>query len=398
MAPPSIHGFTAPGFEGVRAAFAGNLALRGELGGACALVREGETLVDLWGGVRDSATASPWEQDTVVLTYSVTKGLAAAALAWLHAQGRLDYDAPVADLWPEFAAAGKGAITLRTLLAHQAGLSGVDTKLTPALVGDLDALATVLAGQAPAWTPGRRHGYHALSLGFFQNEIARRADEHGRTIGALVQEELAAPLRQRLSIGVPPDLPASRIAPIAPVNPLKIFAHPGELSPRFAFALICPWSLTARSVRNPKLDGPADLDLPVWRGLELPSSNGYATARAVAALYGALADDGGPLGIGAATRALLAAPVQLPEAGEYDRVFKRHTAYALGFMKPSSDFDFGTSPRAFGAPGVGGSFGYADPDTRCGYAYVTNRLGFNVFDDPREQALRRACEAALRDA
>lgn len=392
---PTVHGWTAPGFEGARAAFEDNLARRGELGGACALVRQGRTLVDLWGGVRDAATGAPWERQTVVLTYSVTKGISAAALAWLHAAGRLDYDAPVAGIWPAFAAAGKDDITLRTLLAHQAGLAGLDERLTPELLADLDGLASRLAAQRPAWTPGTRHAYHALSLGFYQNEIARRADPHGRTLRRIVREQFARPLRARLSIGTPTDLPVARIARIAPVNPWKLFARPKDISPRFGLALAWPWSMTARSIRNPKLAGPADLDRDVWRALELPSSNAYASARAVAMLYAALVDEDNVLGIDAGTRALLAEPARLPSYGEADGVFKRRTAYHLGFMKPSSDFAFGTSPAAFGAPGVGGSFGFADPATGTGYAYVTNRLGFNVFDDPREQHLRAACREAL---
>ncbi len=396
--PPTVLGRTAPGFEGVRDAFAANLASGRETGGAVAVWRGDRPLVDLWGGMADPAAGRPWQRDTVVLTYSVTKGMAAAALAWLHARGRIDYDLPVAAYWPAFHGNGKEGITVRTLCAHQAGLCGLDTPLTPALVEDLDALAAVLARQRPAWPPRSRHAYHALSLGFFQNELARRVDEHGRTLRAIVRDEIAGPLGQRLSIGVPEDLPVARIAPVQDVNPWRLFLHPRELPPRFALALAMPWSLTAKSVRNPKLAGPAELDRPVWRRLELPSSNGYATARGVAAMYAALLDPDGALGIDARTRKALCAPTRLPPHGEGDAVFHMRTAYHLGFMRPSSDFPFGSSPTAFGAPGVGGSFGFADPATGIGYAYVTNRLGFNVFDDAREQRLRHAVMDALARA
>jgi CubicO group peptidase (beta-lactamase class C family) len=392
---PRVQGTVEPGFEAVREAFEQNLRARGELGGACALVRGDRRLVDLWGGRRVAGEAAPWTRDTVALVYSVTKGVAAAALAWLHARGRLDYEAPVAALWPEFAQQGKQDVSLRRLLAHEAGLARVDARLEPALLGDLDALAEVLARQRPAWPPGRRHAYHAFSLGFYENEIARRADVRGRSLGGIVREEIAAPLGEHLSLGLPADLPAERVARIEPVRPWRLFLHPRSLSPRFALALACPWSLTARSIRNPRLAGPAALDGAPWRGLELPSSNGYAGARVLATLYADLAGDGTRLGVDAATRALLAAPARVPPQGEGDAVFHRRTAYALGFMKPSRDFRFGSGPGAFGAPGVGGSFAFADPATRTGYAYVTNRLGFCVFDDRREQALRRACAEAL---
>ena len=392
--PHSVHGTTAPGFEPVRQAFAANWEHRRELGAACALVHRGRTVVDLWGGhVRREGPA--WSTDTLVLIYSVTKGVAATALAQLRSRGLLDYDAPVASYWPEFAAGGKEAITVRTLLAHQAGLAGIDAPLTPDDLADLDDLAVILARQRPRWPAGTRHAYHAISLGFFQSELVRRIDPARRSLVRFVAEELGAPLGGDLHIGLPESVDDDRVAPIEVLNPWRLFLHPRALSPRFGLALAWPWSLTARSIRNPRLKGPADLDGPAWRRLELASSNGYATARALAALYGSLATDGALLGVDAATLELLRAPPELPPAGEWDAVFKRKTAYALGYMKPSSDFRFGASSAAFGAPGVGGSFAYADPDRATGYAYVTNRLGFNVFDDPREQALRRACEACV---
>jgi len=378
----------------VRAAFAENLARRRELGAACALVHDGRLVVDLWGGSLRPGGA-PWQADTLVLVYSVTKGVAAAALARLHSQGRLDYEAPVAHVWPAFAQAGKADITLRTLLAHQAGLSGIDARLDPALIADRERLAEVLARQRPAWPPASRHAYHAISLGFYEGEILRRADPAGRSLGAFVKDEIAQPLGGGLHVGLPDNLPAERIAPIEPLRAWRLFLHPRQLSPRFGAALAWPWSLTARSIRNPKLSGPAALDDDVWRPLELPASNGYAMARALATMYGSLATDGALLEIDAGTLALLREPPRLPPAGEWDGVFKRRTAFGLGFMKPSTDFRFGASAAAFGAPGVGGSFAFADPDRKAGYAYLTNRLGFNVFDDAREQALRRACEACL---
>ncbi|MDJ0522547.1 MAG: serine hydrolase domain-containing protein [Planctomycetota bacterium] len=391
---PTVHGTTEPGFEAVRDAFAENLAKRRELGAACSVVHQGRTVVELWGGhVRRGGRT--WERDTLVLIYSVTKGVAAAALARLHTEGHLDYDAPVAAYWPEFGAAGKRDITVRCLLAHQAGLAGLDLRLRHEDLADLDALAKVLARQRPRSTPGARHAYHAISLGFYQSELMRRLDPQGRTLGRYVEEELARPVGGDLHVGLPESVAPERVAPIEPLNPLRLFLHPRAFSPRFALALAWPWSSTARSIRNPKLRGPADLDAAPWRSVELASANGYATARALASLYGSLATDGAALGIGADTLALLRAPAELPPSGEWDTVFKRRTAFALGFMKPSSDFRFGASPAAFGAPGVGGSFAYADPDRALGYAYVTNRLGFNVFDDPREKALRQACEACV---
>lgn len=391
-----VRGHTAPGFEPVRAVFEENLRLRGELGAACALTLDGEMVVDLWGGLRDPASGAAWEADTLVLVYSVAKGPAALTLALLHTRGLLDYDAPVARYWPDFAQAGKEAITVRQLLAHQAGLPVIEERLDPTLLADLDRLAGILARQRPLWEPGRRHAYHAISLGFFQGELLRRVDPKGRSLGRFLREDLAEPLEAECYIGLPDSVPAERVAPIQTLNPLGMLLHPRSLSPRLIAAVAWPGSLTARALRNPKLAGPASLDATAYRAVEMPSSNAITNARALARLYAAFLQVGGPLGVEADTLAALAAPNVLPPEGSWDRVFQRDTAYALGFMKPCGDFPFGSSPRAFGAPGLGGSFAYADPDAGLAYAYVTNRLGYSVFNEPRERALRNACLACSR--
>ena len=395
---PEVHGLVAPGFEAVREAFADNLQRRGELGAACALTHHGELVVDLWGGVRDPATQAPWDEDTLVLVYSVAKGASALVLGHLHDRGLLDYDATVASYWPAFAEAGKEAITVRQLLDHQAGLAVIDTKLTPAVLADVDGLAPILARQAPLHEAGTRHDYHAISLGFYQSELVRRVDPEGRTLGRYLADELAAPLDVTCWIGLPDDVPATQVAPIETLNPLGMIFHPKSLSPRLIGALANPWSLTTRALRNPRLPGPAALDAPAYRAVEMPASNAITNARAMVRLYAAFLEGGTALGISADTRARFAAPPTLPPAGTWDRVFHRHTAYDLGFMKPCRDFRFGSDDRAYGAPGLGGSFAFADPATASAYAYVTNRLGYSVFDEPRERALRDACVAALRRA
>src|SRR5688572_18006233 len=162
----TIHGHVSTGFEAVRDAFAENFARRHELGGACCVYRAGEKVVDLWAGSRNRETGEPWEENTMVLVYSATKGLAAMTLAIAHSRGWLDYDERVSSYWPEFAQQGKEAITVRQLLAHQAGLFAFDEPVDVGLVADPDRLAVVLARQKPAWPPGARQAYHALSLGF----------------------------------------------------------------------------------------------------------------------------------------------------------------------------------------------------------------------------------------
>jgi CubicO group peptidase (beta-lactamase class C family) len=189
-----LHGEVAPGFEDVETQFKKNFTERGELGAACAIYRRGKKVVDLWGGYRDEKTLAPWEEDTLALIFSMTKGMAAMAVAVAHSRGLLDYDEKVARYWPEFAQQGKESITVRQLLSHQAGLSAIDEPLDLETIADPDALAKILARQKPAWEPGTRHGYHCWNLGWYQSELIRRVDPQHRSLGQFFQDEIARPL------------------------------------------------------------------------------------------------------------------------------------------------------------------------------------------------------------
>ena len=164
-------------------------------------------MVDLWGGVRDARDGSPWEEDTLVLVYSTSKGLAAMTLALAHSRGWLDYDEHVTTYWPEFAQAGKRNVTVRQLLGHEAGLPVVDERLDPRILADFDRLAAAIAKQRPAWPPGKRHGYHGVSLGWYEGELMRRVDPQGRTLGRFFREEIADPLGLDVWFGTPEDQP-----------------------------------------------------------------------------------------------------------------------------------------------------------------------------------------------
>ena len=198
-----MQGTAAPGFAEVKQAFVENFKDRKELGAACAVYYKGEKVVDLWGGYRDIATRAPWEENTLVTVFSTSKGISAIALALLHARGRLDYDERVAAYWPEFGRNGKRNITVRQLLGHEAGLCALDADLTIPLIGNLDSMAVLLAAQKPHWPPSTRHGYHAVTLGWYENELVRRLDERHRTIGQLVREDICAPLGIQFFIGLP---------------------------------------------------------------------------------------------------------------------------------------------------------------------------------------------------
>jgi CubicO group peptidase (beta-lactamase class C family) len=390
-----IDGFVAPGFEEVLDEFKANFARRGELGAACAAYVRGEKVVDLWGGYRDARRQERWAEDTLVLVYSTSKGMAATAVALASSRGLLDYDALVADYWPEFAQNGKGAITVRQLLSHQAGLSGLDVPLDSRKLSDLDAVADALARQTPAWEPGTRQGYHALTLGWYESELIRRVDPERRSLGRFFAEEVAAPLGLEFYIGLPRSVASERVAAIKGASIPAMLAHVRTMPALMMAAFLSPGSHTSRAFRNPRLRGPADLDRPAYRAVEIPAGGGIGQVRSIARAYADLAAGGPELGLTEETMAEMTAPPRPPSGEPRDLVLWVPVAYSLGWVRPTPEFRFGWSDRSFGHPGAGGSFGFADPVAEVGFAYAPNRLGHHLRDDPREKALRDAVYRCL---
>ncbi len=393
VASHSVRGHVSSGFEAVREAFDDNFAHRDELGGACCVYYRGEKVVDLWGGIRNRRTGEPWEQDTMVIVHSATKGLAAMTLAIAHSRGWLDYEERVSAYWPEFAQQGKERITVRQLLAHQAGLFAFDEPVDRSIVADLDRLAVVLARQKPAWEPGTRQAYHALTLGFYEGELLRRIDPKHRSLGQFFQDEIASPLGLDLYIKIPEEIPNARLAAMAPPGPLqRLFGFPL----RFTLEAMNPHSNIYRAlVINPGAAVCLDEERIYARNLEVPSGGAVGTARAIAHAYSVFATGGHELGLRKETLDLLAAPASPPTHGFHDECLKGEAQFSLGFMKPNPAWPFGTV-RAFGSPGAGGALGFADPGAGVGYAYVTSQMGTTLTGDPRDVALRNALSAVFR--
>ena len=388
-ANPRIDGQVARGFEEVRTEFERNFARRGEIGAAVAAYWHGEKVVDLWGGRRTPDGDDPWNEDTMVVVMSTTKGLSAMTLALANARGWLDYDAPVARYWPEFAQHGKAAITVRQLLGHEAGLVLLDEQLTTATLRDLDGVARLLARQRPAWPPGTRHGYHTMTLGLYMQELVRRADPAHRTLGRFFHEEIAGPLGLEFYIGLPRDIPDARLARVKPLSPWRGLRALRYTPPAVTLKMIVPGSLLRRSFAGLSAD-PNDRD---YLEVEVPAGNGVGTARAIARAYSAFAEGGAELGITPETFARVTAPPVV--ARVRDEVLGVPSYFSLGFLRPGPRGSFGSTDRACGSPGAGGSFAFADPDERLGYAYVMNRLDFYLENDPREKALRDAVYRAI---
>lgn len=378
-----VQGTVADGFEPVRDAFVRNFTERGDLGAAVTVYRDGRPVVDLWGG-------ADWRADTAQVIRSATKGPAAAVLHLLQQRGTLDLDAPVGTYWPEFKQHGKERVLVRHLLTHRAGLPVLDTPLTPAQALDGESGALAVAAQTPSWEPGSAHGYHALTYGWLLGELVRRVT--GVSLGQWLAREIAAPLDLDLWIGLP-DAHAHRVGELHEVTAPAAPAGQGlrvRTKPQVGAAYRDPESLTRRAFAA--VDPFPDQNDPAYRAVELPATNGAATARSLARFYAALLDDVD--GVRLYVPATLTA-ARTEESQGPDRVLIVPTRFGLGYMlhSPASPM---LSPASFGHPGRGGSLGFADQDAGIGFGYVTNGLQKSVTSDPRAQALVRALRASLR--
>jgi CubicO group peptidase (beta-lactamase class C family) len=377
-----IKGAVAPGFEAVHEAFAANFERVGsyqECGAPVAVFHRGVKVADLWGGFADRARTRPWAADTLINVWSATKGLTATAVARLVDHGRLSYDDRVSRVWPGFAAAGKGEITVAQVLSHQAGLPGFAEPTT--IEDQLDWAGCVgkLERQAPAWPPGEASSYHAMTFGWLAGEIVRRVD--GRSLGRFVQDEICGPLGADIFVGLPLAL-EPRVAEL--LGP-KVDPDPA------ATTSLSPAALMALS--NPAQD-PEAPNRRTWRAAEIPAANGQASALGLAKLYAALGA-GGSLGVGILSPDTVRR-ITTPATSN------RRTDMLLGFVDSwgmgvalNTPGIYGPNPRAFGHSGWGGAFGCADPDAGIAIGYVCNQMGPDLVGDPRTGGL---CKAALESA
>jgi len=383
-----VQGFVDRRFEPVRQAFTRNFDEFGEVGAAVAVQIDGQAVVDLWGGVADVATDRPWQEDTLALVFSTTKGWTAVCALLLWERGELDLDAPVADVWPEFAAAGKESITTRQLLSHQAGLPAFDDPTTVAECHDLDCVTGKLAAQAPRWEPGTAHGYHAITYGWLVGEVIRRVT--GRTVGRFFAEEVAGPMSLDTYIGLPPELHA-RVAKLLAIDinrlPPSLLNDPKTQA--IAAKILDPESLTFEVFTNPPvLAGVDEFNSTEMYLAEWPAANGITTARSMSKLYGELACD----------RVLSSATLdaaETPQVDGPDQVLVLHTRFGLGFALPSEVVSYAPTGSGFGHDGAGGSVGFADRRGRVGFGYVMNQMGLSLGTDQRVRNLTEALYSAL---
>ncbi|HVJ51160.1 MAG TPA: serine hydrolase domain-containing protein [Aliidongia sp.] len=376
-------------FGAVAEEFVRNFAERGELGASVSLKLEGETLVDLWGGTADAATGRPWTEDTVSVVFSSTKGATALCAHILASRGKLDIEAPVAEIWPEFAVAGKEKATVRMMLDHSVGVPVLRDPAKADCIQDWDYMTERLAAQAPFWEPGTRNGYHALTFGFTVGEIVRRVS--GKSLGSFFRDEVAGPLGIDFWIGLPEEI-EPRVAPI-----LAELRPPPQETP-FSAALVQPGSIPNLFIFNSGTWGTSGVNSRAGHAAEIGAANGITNARGLAGLYAPLANGGGGL-VDADTLARMS---EVSMATHLDATLMLPTRFALGFMK-SMDNRRRTiggdsviiGRTAFGHVGAGGSIGFADPECGLSFGYTMNRRLSGILMNERGQSLIDAAYRAL---
>lgn len=376
-------GFCDSRFAPVREAFIANFTQRGEPGAAVCVSLDGMPVADLWGGYADSANTRPWQRNTLVNIFSVGKALCAIAACRIVEDKLADLDAPVALLWPEFAQAGKEAITFRQILCHQAGLPAIAEPLPDGAALDWNVMIHALGQQAPWWQPGTAFGYHVNTFGFLVGEIVRRAT--GMTLGTLIREEVAGPLNADIHIG----LAATHHTRVAEYRWPQQNTMP-EPEPDADTLTVMRWETYWNP---PGFSGAHWVNTPAWRLAELPSTNAHGNARSVARIYAALANGGAIDGVDVLSRAILNEATREHSVGQ-DLVTQHPGRFGLGFQLTQAERPLGPNARAFGHFGAGGSLGFCDPETGLAFGYVTNDMGPR-WQNPRNRALIDAVYSCL---
>ena len=381
-----VQGRVAPGFEAVAAAFQANFRERGEVGASLCIELRGQTVADLWGGTADRKTGRAWEQDTISIVFSCTKGAAALCAHMLAEQGRLPLHAKVADLWPEFAQGGKAQTTVAMALAHTAPVPHLREPIKPGGMADWDYMVARIAAEPAWWEPGSRQGYHGLTYAWTVGQLVRIAA--GQPLGAFFAEHVAGPLKLDFHIGLPEGEEA-RVAPMIASDPAEanldspflkaVVGQPGSLSNLFATNM-----------------GGADFNTRAIHAAEIGSANGITNARGLAGLYAPLANGGRSL----VKPDTVARMGRVTAATFLDATLLQPMRFSLGFMAATDNRDTGgdsllIGERAFGHVGMGGSVGFADPEHGLSFGYTMNRMGPGILLNARGQSL---VDAAYRCA
>ncbi len=378
MADVDLGGIVQDRFGEVREVFAGHLARGEDRGTAFCATVEGETVVDIWGGFADPARTRPWARDTIVNVYSTTKTMTALVALLLADRGEIDFEAPVARYWPEFAASGKAGVKVSHLMSHSSGLSGWKEPITTADLYDWEKVTALLAAQAPFWPPGTAPGYHAITQGYLVGEVVRRVT--GQSLGTVFRREIAEPLGADFHIG----LPASedhRVAELLPPPPgAAIEDGPGQTE------------IQANMSNNPGVDV-AETKSRAWRGAEIPAAGGTGNARSVAEIHAILANGGTAKGRRFLSEAGCRKALDLQVEGQ-DLALGGPARFGMGFGLAGGVVPL-PNPNTIYWGGYGGSLVIIDMDARTSFAYVMNKMAGTTQGDMRALGLAMAMWTAM---
>jgi CubicO group peptidase (beta-lactamase class C family) len=378
-----LQGHCAPAFSGVLDEFRTNYAERGEVGASVCIVHEGAKVVDLWGGIADPATGTPWESDTIGIIFSGTKGVAALIANLLVERGKLHLYDDVAKLWPEFARNGKAGTTLAMMLSHCSPVPALRDPIRPGGAGDWDYMIERMADERAWWAPGTRQGYHAFTYAWTVGQMVRVAA--GKPLAKVLEEEITGPHGIDFWIGLPEEQ-EHRVAPLT----MAEFSE-ADKATRFVQALYDPETLTSRFANT----GGLDINTREGRAIELCSGNGITNARGLASIYSLVANHEGAL-LGEDTIIRMS---RATGATHEDAMMLRPTRFGLGFMLTMTDPSTGRGlvigDRAFGHVGAGGSVGFADPQAGMSFAYTMNKCGPIGLLNDRGQSLVDAAYRSL---
>lgn len=368
---PEVHGFAADKFERVRDVLAANLASGEDVGASYTAMLDGEVLVDIWGGYQDVDRTKPWERDTIINVWSTTKTMSFLCMHMLADRGELDFYAPVAKYWPEFAANGKEGVQVRHIMSHSAGLCGYDEPLHQDDFQNHDKLVALHAAQAPWWEPGTQSGYHAISQGFLLGEILKRIT--GVSLGTFFRTEVAEPLGADFHIGTPAELDHRVALVIPPSTPLSTEGVTED-------------SIAYRTFTNPLTEATIAHSIG-WRRAEIPAANGHGNARSVALVQSIISGNGERNG----KRFLSEASVQRifeEQTNGMDLVLGVEARFGMGYGLSNSVTPLPETSCFWG--GWGGSLVIVDPTTRLTICYVMNRMGEGTTGDLRGSSLAMA--------
>lgn len=373
----SFGGQYEPEYQPVVDAFLENFRVEDEIGAGCSIMREGRTVVDIWGGWRNGAMDDPWDGPSTVCMMSVAKGITAICFNMLMDRGLVHPDDPVIQYWPEYGQNGKESTLIKHFLDHTAAVPVLTTNpLWQGAMFDREAIIHALEEQEPLWEIGTKAAYHVHHQGFLLGEVMRRIT--GMTIGPFLKQEVSEPLKAEYYIGGMNAEQQSHVAEVMPNMEAKLFAAKDGSDQTSLRALAFK--------QNPDEPWATTMNKKEWREVEVASGSGHGNARGVARIYGCVVN--GELdGVSLLSKDGLETMIT-EQHNQTEGLQERPYHQALGVLLNTPEAVYmGPNMRSFGHHGIGGSIGFGDPDAKLGFSYCCNKMHAVGTNGPRAARL-----------